>query len=484
MRRAKFGNVSVMSESPKKNNFDTGKDLYDDMNKNNAYFEGLNQKLYNSIPDSARNILELGGGSGRLGKLFKENHPGSKWTNIDKDRLSIEQSKAYLDCSILQDLNCSSLFLKDFSLFDVVILGDFLEHMINPEKILKDLYDVTTDNAKIICCLPNAAHVSVLQRLMCGDMSYDECGLLDSTHYHFFSQQSAFKIFLDTGWLPALKDHYMTPVSENVFTRNLINGVSMLGVPEKTALRYLFTYQMIISCQKYIIKSDKSKIGEKRISVIVPVNRRWQYELNILRSPGLKEIDAEIFPVEDASSAAEAYLIGKLKTKNQWTLFAHQDVYFPAGSGHRLIKEIDILEEAGKIDAPVGFAGIAKHQDSTMAYSGLVVDRIKLFNYPGTDNAITIDEFAILLHKDAKVVIDDKLGWHTWATDLCLQASIDPQMHNASIIRVPVFHNSLGDFLPLEALSESYHLCADVLLNKYPHLNEIHTLCGTLRQKK
>lgn len=453
------------------------------MKKNQTYYDGLNQKLYNSIPESSQNILEIGGGSGRLGKLYKENHPGSKWTNIDKDRLSVEQAKEFLDCALHQDLNCSSLrFPEGFSRFDTVILGDLLEHMTNPEKLLRELYSVTTDSAKIICCLPNATHYSVLQRFMSGDMSYDETGLLDSTHYRLFSQQSAFKVFLDAGWLPSLKDRYVIPVPDTVFSRNLIKSATLLGIPEKTALRNLLTYQMVLECQKYCTIADDHKKEITGVSVIVPVNRPWQFELNINRSPGLKEIDAEIIPVENASSAAEAYSIGKMKAKYQWTLFAHQDVYFPAGSGFTLIAKIDLLEKAGKIDAPTGFAGIARRLDSTMVYSGLVVDRIRLFNYPGTDNAITMDEFAILLHKDAKVIIDNRLGWHTWATDLCLQAFFEPHIHNASIIRIPVFHNSSGDFLPLEDLPKSYHQSADSLLKKYPHLEEIHTLCGTLKK--
>jgi hypothetical protein len=45
----------------------------------------------------------------------------------------------------------------------------------------------------------------------------------------------------------------------------------------------------------------------------LPVNRPWQYELNILRSLGLREVNAEIIPVSNANSAAEAYQIGAEK---------------------------------------------------------------------------------------------------------------------------------------------------------------------------
>jgi hypothetical protein len=110
----------------------------------------------------------------------------------------------------------------------------------------------------------------------------------------------------------------------------------------------------------------------------------------------------------------------------------------------------------------------------------MVIDRTTLFHHAGTDAAISIDEFAIALHRDAAVSIDRTLGWHLWATDLCLQAraSRDPR-DQASIVQTPLFHNSSTAW----SLPEAFHASAQVLLDKYPGIDRIPTLCGELQRK-
>jgi hypothetical protein len=46
----------------------------------------------------------------------------------------------------------------------------------------------------------------------------------------------------------------------------------------------------------------------------------------------------------------------------------------------------------------------------------------------------------------------------------------------ARILHVPLFHNSLNDYV----LPEAFHQSADRLLAKYPQWSRIATLCGEL----
>jgi hypothetical protein len=88
-------------------------------------------------------------------------------------------------------------------------------------------------------------------------------------------------------------------------------------------------YQMILVCEKWPMQFLAKLTAPERFSVIVPVNRPWQFSLNIERSPGLKEVGAEIITVHGAASAAEAYATGASKAVHPWRLMVHQDVYFP-----------------------------------------------------------------------------------------------------------------------------------------------------------
>ena len=448
--------------------------------ENQKYYDGLNTKLFNAIPVGAKKVLELGCANGRLGGLYKSENPACNWTGIDISEEALSCASKVLDRTFNINLNISNLSrTEDFNSFDTVVIGDLLEHLAEPEKLLKSLLQVTADDAKIICCLPNMAHISVIQKIISGDLAYDEMGLMDRTHLKLFSPSSAFKIFLDGGWLPNLVDQYRADPPKSKFTKIILQATASLGVPEKTALRTLGMYQMIVECTKNKYLGCQNKDHPMGVSVVVAVNREWEFDSNISQSPGLKEINAEIIPIRNAKSAAAAFEEGKLRCKNSWILFAHQDVYIPSGSGAALIEELGNFARVNQTTAPIGFAGIDLSGENATREAGLVIDRTSLFQHEPSRDAISIDEFAVVLHKESPVKIDSKLGWHTWATDLCLQAYFGKVTHRASIINVPMFHNSLNDY----SLNKQYRRSALLLSKKYPKLNKIETLCGVIKRR-
>jgi 2-polyprenyl-3-methyl-5-hydroxy-6-metoxy-1,4-benzoquinol methylase len=445
----------------------------------NKYYEGLNVKLFESIPSNSQNILELGCANGRLGELYKKNNPNTLWTGVDFSNTALDEASKRLDYVFKIDLNKEKLLQQEIrNDYDVIVLGDVLEHIINPESFLEQIYEVSSPNAKIICCLPNMTHHSVIQKIITGDMTYDEMGLLDKTHLRFYSPASAFKLFLDTGWLPNLKDQYRFEPPASEFLNGIAHSITSLGVPIKTALKNLGMYQMIIECQKWNNKVSEYE-EDLKISVVIPINREWEFNENIKKSTGLKEINAEIIEVRNAKSAGEAFEFGKSKCSNEFILFAHQDVYFPKGSGFALLKKLAAIKNEKENFGVIGFAGLGMESNKNIVFSGLIIDRTSIFNYAPSSDVISIDELAIILHKDSELKIDVNLGWHTWATDLCIQAHANPKITNTQIIDVPIFHNSLNDY----SLSKDYYESAKLLLQKYPGLKNIHTLCGVINDQ-
>lgn len=80
-------------------------------------------------------------------------------------------------------------------LFDYIIFGDVLEHLHNPEKVLRDCRKRLKANGKIIASIPNRMHYSVMRDLINGNFSYTDTGLLDKTHIHFFTYNEIIKMF-------------------------------------------------------------------------------------------------------------------------------------------------------------------------------------------------------------------------------------------------------------------------------------------------
>jgi hypothetical protein len=105
-----------------------------------------------------------------------------------------------------------------------------------------------------------------------------------------------------------------------------------------------------------------------------------------------------------------------------------------------------------------------------------VIDRRALFWHERSAGAVSLDELAVCLHRDSAVAIDASLGWHLWATDLCLQAQALAGRPIAQILSVPLFHNSVGDY----RVPADFNVSAQRLLDKYPQIPMIPTLCGEL----
>lgn len=417
-----------------------------------TYYNGANDKVYALLPPS-QNVLELGPSDGLLKARYLEAHPDACWTMIP-DPASLPALERGFEC---------------------VVVRGVLERSPQPLALLETLADVSTPDATLVCSISNMGHISVIERMLMGDLSYDEDGLLDRKHSTFLTSSSAFKLLLDSGWLPALRDRCTAVPEDRSFAAHILEGAKTLGIPRATAENYLFTYQALVHCRKWADRSLDAPLIP--ISVIVPVTSDVQTHLNVLTSPGLREIGAQIVLCRNAASAADAYASALRQVASPWVVFCHQDVYFPKGSGRALCRALAQVPDARTASTVVGFAGLGHGEGPTISHAGLVVDRTALFDHSASASAISIDEFAVVLHRDSRLLIDPALGWHLWATDLCLQAMSHPGgTANCRIARVPLFHNSFNDWTLPPAFAES----AGRLAAKYPQLPAIPTLCGTI----
>ncbi len=91
-------------------------------------------------------------------------------------------------------------------------------------------------------------------------------------------------------------------------------------------------------------------------------------------------------------------------------------------------------------------------------HAGFVIDRGSRFDQPASEAVVSIDELALVLPRQSPLRIDPSLGWHLWATDLCLQA-ICAHRFFAHIVRLPLFHNSHTD----HTLPAAFHASAATL---------------------
>jgi SAM-dependent methyltransferase len=85
--------------------------------------------------------------------------------------------------------------------FDVVIAADVLEHLANPDVVLKHFIRWLNPNGKAIVAVPNIATWSIRRQLFLhGDFSYQDSGILDRTHLHHFTWNTFHSLLREQNW--------------------------------------------------------------------------------------------------------------------------------------------------------------------------------------------------------------------------------------------------------------------------------------------
>jgi SAM-dependent methyltransferase len=87
--------------------------------------------------------------------------------------------------------------------YDVILAVDVLEHVRNPERLMREMAGRLRDGGVLMASVPNISHWYSRGRIAMGLFSYDQRGILDRTHLRFFTRRS----FLQLARRCALEPH-------------------------------------------------------------------------------------------------------------------------------------------------------------------------------------------------------------------------------------------------------------------------------------
>jgi 2-polyprenyl-3-methyl-5-hydroxy-6-metoxy-1,4-benzoquinol methylase len=84
--------------------------------------------------------------------------------------------------------------------FDAIICGDVLEHLADPEHVLRALRERVAPGGVLIASLPNAAHWTARRELLRGRFPQADHGIFDRTHLRFFTRSTARELLGRSGY--------------------------------------------------------------------------------------------------------------------------------------------------------------------------------------------------------------------------------------------------------------------------------------------
>ncbi|MDP3948294.1 MAG: class I SAM-dependent methyltransferase [bacterium] len=145
-----------------------------------------------------KTVLEIGSSTGYMTRAFLEN--GCIVDAVEFDQKAMVKLPKDVRKVFGTSIEDEGVYQK-LGDYDFIVMADVLEHLVDPEKVLKELAKVASSVTQLLVSIPNVACWAMRKQLFFeGDFEYQESGLLDKTHLHFYTVNTLPKILLGQGW--------------------------------------------------------------------------------------------------------------------------------------------------------------------------------------------------------------------------------------------------------------------------------------------
>jgi methionine biosynthesis protein MetW len=136
-----------------------------------------------AVPPGSR-VLDLGAGEGSVSRVLAAR--GCAVLAVERDADGVAALAAHGVPALQADLETLAEADLPRAGFDVVLLLDVLEHLVDPASVLARSCAWLAPGGRLLISVPHVAHGAVRLSLLQGQFPRTETGLLDRTHLHFF----------------------------------------------------------------------------------------------------------------------------------------------------------------------------------------------------------------------------------------------------------------------------------------------------------
>jgi 2-polyprenyl-3-methyl-5-hydroxy-6-metoxy-1,4-benzoquinol methylase len=140
-------------------------------------------------------VLDLGCSSGLLSERVRA--LGHRVVGVDRE--AFPETLERVDEFVVGDLE-DGVPAEVGTGYDVVIAADVLEHLRQPEKVMDQIRGVMNPRGRLLVSVPNFGHWYPRTRTVVGAFDYDQRGILDKTHYRFFTRKSLDRLVRNAGF--------------------------------------------------------------------------------------------------------------------------------------------------------------------------------------------------------------------------------------------------------------------------------------------
>lgn len=161
-------------------------------------YSAVNEAVLPYIPKAAKRILDVGCGSGELGKRIKE-ALSCEVTGITNSESEASLASGSIDRVIVRDLD--HFDPGGLGRFDCVICSHVLEHVYHPDELLAELSKCMENKGILIVAVPNILHWKQRVLFLSGRFRYTGGGIMDYSHIRFFDWHAARELVEKAGYI-------------------------------------------------------------------------------------------------------------------------------------------------------------------------------------------------------------------------------------------------------------------------------------------
>ncbi|MGK0488820.1 MAG: 2-polyprenyl-3-methyl-5-hydroxy-6-metoxy-1,4-benzoquinol methylase [Candidatus Endobugula sp.] len=208
----------------------------------NDSYVGVRKDIISLIPKGGKNIdvLDVGCATGANGRFLLENGIAKSVTGFEFDEAMAESALEFYSEVYIGDLDVIDIKKSlEGKKFHGIILGDILEHLRSPERVLKDLLAHLEPGGFCIISVPNMQHIEACYNLFVkGVWPKNERGIFDKTHVQMFTRKNLLNLLSSA-------ELVNTEIHRNFRFRDKIGSrfPPVIGGLLKFAFPNLFTFQ-------------------------------------------------------------------------------------------------------------------------------------------------------------------------------------------------------------------------------------------------
>jgi SAM-dependent methyltransferase len=165
--------------------------------KGQDYFSYIRLDLINLLDKAHQNrkTLEIGAAYGETLFFLKQNQIASEAVGIDIFE-DVKNPERYKKIDRFIYGNIEELDFPEYeNHFDLILLLDVLEHLIEPQITLSKVHKYLNNGGEIVVSMPNIRHYSAMNKIFFkGDFRYEESGIFDYTHRRFYCKKNIIEL--------------------------------------------------------------------------------------------------------------------------------------------------------------------------------------------------------------------------------------------------------------------------------------------------